>query len=49
MLDGLGGLACGPAPLLLLVGRAMQPMLDGATEMADVQAVFAQAAERIRL
>jgi uroporphyrin-III C-methyltransferase len=48
-LDGLGGLACGPAPLLLLVGRAMQPMLDGVTEMADVQAVFAQAAERIRL
>jgi uroporphyrin-III C-methyltransferase len=49
MLDGLGGLACGPAPLLLLVGRAMQPMLDGVTEIADVQAVFAQAAERIRL
>jgi len=34
-LDGLEGMTCGPAPLLLLVGRAMQGLLLGATTAMD--------------
>jgi uroporphyrin-III C-methyltransferase len=31
-LDGLGEMECGPAPVLLLVGRAMQGLLTGSTD-----------------
>ena len=31
-LDALGEMECGPAPVLLLVGRAMQRLLEGSTE-----------------
>jgi hypothetical protein len=30
--EGLDELECGPAPVLLLVGRAMQGLLTGATD-----------------
>jgi uroporphyrin-III C-methyltransferase len=46
-LDGLGDLACGPAPLLLLVGRAMQPMLDGATDAGTSLQMPVSASARI--
>jgi hypothetical protein len=40
----LAGLECGPAPLLLLVGRAMQGLVDGEAD-ATVLAVMDEAAE----
>jgi len=42
-LNGLAALTCGPEPLLLLIGRAMESLLDG--ERSDsAEAVIAQAA-----
>lgn len=32
-LEGLGGLVCGPAPLMVMVGRAMEPLLAGEAEV----------------
>ena len=43
-LDGLAEMECGPAPLLVLVGRAMEPLLEGAAEN-QLRALIAQAAE----
>jgi hypothetical protein len=30
--EGLGEMVCGPAPVLLLVGRSMQGLLTGTTD-----------------
>lgn len=35
-LDGFGEMECGPAPLLVLVGRAMEPLLDQPEHLAQV-------------
>src|SRR5581483_1488037 len=35
-LEGLGELECGPAPLLVLVGRAMEPLLDQPGRLVQV-------------
>jgi uroporphyrin-III C-methyltransferase len=35
-LGGLAEMECGPAPLLVLVGRAMEPLLDQPERLADV-------------
>jgi uroporphyrin-III C-methyltransferase len=32
MVEGLGEMVCGPAPVLLLVGRSMQGLLTGTTD-----------------
>src|ERR1700761_1672745 len=43
-LDGFAEMECGPAPLLVLVGRAMEPLLAGEVEVAGalIEAVLAQ-------
>jgi uroporphyrin-III C-methyltransferase len=38
-------LKCGPAPLLLLIGRAMVPLLEGATMPSHLREIVTQAAE----
>ena len=43
-----GELECGPAPLLVLVGRAMEPLLAGASE-DRLRGVIAEAAEHVQL
>jgi uroporphyrin-III C-methyltransferase len=47
-LDGFAEMECGPAPLLVLVGRAMEPLLRGAGE-DHVNGLIAEAAERAPL
>ena len=42
-LKNLAGLVCGPAPLLLLVGRAVQPMLSGSQEKLAIGGQLNQA------
>jgi uroporphyrin-III C-methyltransferase len=44
-LGSFAELECGPAPLLVLVGRAMEPLLAGAGDY-DVKALIREAAER---
>jgi uroporphyrin-III C-methyltransferase len=44
-LEGFAELECGPAPLLVIVGRAMEPLLAGAGE-GRLSAVISEAAER---
>jgi uroporphyrin-III C-methyltransferase len=46
-LDGFGELECGPAPLLVLVGRAMEPLLRGETDEL-VGSLIAAAAETVQ-
>jgi uroporphyrin-III C-methyltransferase len=46
--DGLGAMECGPAPVLLLVGRAMASLLNGAEEGA-VHEVVSEALEGLDL
>jgi uroporphyrin-III C-methyltransferase len=41
-LEGFGELECGPAPLLLLVGRAMEPLLHAETPRDAVHAIVAE-------
>jgi uroporphyrin-III C-methyltransferase len=48
-LDGLAAMPCGPAPLLLLVGRAMASVLAGDAEAIDVRAVVARTGDGVRL
>jgi uroporphyrin-III C-methyltransferase len=47
-LEELGELECGPAPLLVLVGRAMEPMLEREHDSA-VERLLTQAAEGLSL
>jgi uroporphyrin-III C-methyltransferase len=47
-LDGLDSLECGPAPVLLLVGRAMQGLLDAARVDAPALAVIDTATSEMR-
>lgn len=44
-LQEFGTLECGPAPLLLLIGRAMEPLLEGAGMPNRVREIVSQAAE----
>ncbi len=48
-LEGFGELVCGPAPLLVLVGRAMEPLLAGEAEVAGalIEAVLAEKSKRL--
>jgi uroporphyrin-III C-methyltransferase len=48
-LDGLAAMQCGPAPLLLLVGRAMASVRAGDAEVVDVRAVVARTGDGVRL
>jgi uroporphyrin-III C-methyltransferase len=41
-LASLGELTCGPAPLLMLIGRAMEPLLRGDQEPAMLRALVAE-------
>lgn len=47
-MDGLNGLECGPAPVLLLVGRAMQGLLDAAEVDVAALAVIDAATSEMR-
>jgi uroporphyrin-III C-methyltransferase len=42
--DGMAEMECGPAPVLLLVGRAMQGLVQGDVEMKAVEAIVVAAA-----
>jgi uroporphyrin-III C-methyltransferase len=44
-LNAFDKLGCGPAPLLVLVGRAMEPLLRAAVMPRDVREMVSQAAE----
>jgi uroporphyrin-III C-methyltransferase len=44
-LEGFAEMECGPAPLIVLVGRAMEPLLAGEGDN-HVSAAIADAAER---
>jgi uroporphyrin-III C-methyltransferase len=48
-LESLAEMECGPAPLLVVVGRAMEPLLDRPEQLLQVleQAVSAQANEQL--
>jgi uroporphyrin-III C-methyltransferase len=46
-LDGFGKLECGPAPVLLLVGRAMGPLLTGEAAPQEVRELVAEAATEL--
>ena len=47
-LDGLDAMECGPAPVLLLVGRAMQGLLVGATDAVGMmECAIAEASMRV--
>jgi uroporphyrin-III C-methyltransferase len=46
-LGELAKLQCGPAPLLVLVGRAMEPLLLNATTHEDMRSIVAEAVEAI--
>ncbi len=45
-LESFAGLECGPAPLLLLIGRAMESLVDG--RGVGVEAVVAEAVSVVR-
>jgi uroporphyrin-III C-methyltransferase len=47
-MDGLNGVECGPAPVLLLVGRAMQGLLDAAEVDVAALAVIDAATSEMR-
>ncbi len=48
-LEGLGELQCAPAPLMVLVGRAMEPLLNGEAAVAGalLQSVVAEVSEEL--
>jgi uroporphyrin-III C-methyltransferase len=46
-LDGFAQLECGQAPVLLLIGRAMEPLLDGAVIPRHVREIVSEAAEEV--
>ena len=48
-LEGFAEMECGPAPLIVLVGRAMEPLLRGEAEIAGalLQAVVAEVSEEL--
>jgi len=46
--DGLGEMVCGPAPVMLLVGRAMASLLVGADADSDVLSLIADAVSEVR-
>jgi len=46
LLDSFAELACGPAPLLVLVGRAMELLLAGVAD-ERVEEIIADAVERV--
>ncbi|HEX4155247.1 MAG TPA: uroporphyrinogen-III C-methyltransferase [Acidobacteriaceae bacterium] len=47
-LESLGELECGPAPVMVLVGRAMEPLLAGEDER-PIEAILARVAAEIEL
>jgi len=46
-LDGLDGMECGPAPVLLLVGRAMAGLVEGKASHAETLCVIEELAVRL--
>jgi uroporphyrin-III C-methyltransferase len=46
-LDAFAEIKCGPAPLLLMIGRAMESLLEGADVPNRLQEIVAQVAEEV--
>jgi uroporphyrin-III C-methyltransferase len=47
-LSGLPEMQCGPAPLLLLIGRAMESLISGDGEISDPLSIIGEAAAEMR-
>lgn len=48
-LDAFGKLECGPAPVLLLIGRAMEPLLTASSTSHELHEIFAEAIAELKI